>query len=401
MFISNTAANRETSIAVNPANNQDEFLCDPSGVPAYQTGQSYFWRTANKGRTWKYTSVETSSSDTRKDTFEGGDCDTAYDAAGTMYTADTWAGDLSIGASRDGGKSFYGTALSTPFPVVDRPWLVGGPAGTVYVSYHDLQCCMPAAMWFFKSTDYGKTFSTPTLVANASSDGGYIWEGNFVVRPNGKDIYLVYTHRESAGVNLSGVSQPYLIPMTVWVATSHDGGATFTTAKIASLPAETATIYPAIGLDAGGGLHVVWSQPREGDTPVMSTYSGDGGLSWSRPLALEHGRVGWAPWVVGGAHKGEAAVVWLGSPDGHADQNSKSAWFFGWARLQEVGGRTIVRTGYTTPDPIYVGPETKPEFEMVRLDKHGLMQIGMSVDQKIKGNIVWTVWSQSETATGH
>src|SRR4051812_15548063 len=146
VLVDATYAHRETSIALSPTNPALMATCDPAGVPATEFGQSYFHRSTDGGKTWKFLTVETQPTDSRKYTFEGGDCDVAFDAAGTMYAADTWAGDLSVGHSTDGGNTWDGTALATTSPIVDRPWLYGGPAGTVYVSYQDVQCCMPSAM---------------------------------------------------------------------------------------------------------------------------------------------------------------------------------------------------------------------------------------------------------------
>ena len=401
VLVSKKQAHRETSLVLDPTNLRNQMICDPSGVPDTGDGQSYFHRTSDGGKTWHFQDVEGGTTDTRNYAFEGGDCDVTYDAAGTVYTADTWLGDLSVGHSTDHGKTWDGTALSGTSPVIDRPWLVGGPAGTVYLSYHDLQCCSPAAMWFTKSTDYGKTFSPAVAITTANADGAFIWEGNFVVAPNGKDIYLVYSRRSSSVVALPRTpDQP---PMDVWLASSHDGGASWSSSKIADLAAETATIYPAIGLDKGGYLHVVWSAPGKTGTPVYYTYSANGGKTWRVPVALNPGHVGWAPWIVGGHHRGEAAVVWLGSPDPKATQSTISPWYFDWARVTvTASGKPSVRTGSTTRQPIWEGKQTAPEFEMVALDAKGLMHIGMSIFQGASAaSGSWSVWNQVETSTHH
>src|SRR5690242_12256237 len=135
VLVSSTQAHRETSLALNPANPSEMFLCDPSGVPATGTNQSYFHATKDGGTTWKYMDVEGGQTDLRNYAFEGGDCDVAYDNAGTMYSADTWLGSLSVGHSTDGGKTWDGTPLAATSPVVDRPWLVGGKAGSVHFTY--------------------------------------------------------------------------------------------------------------------------------------------------------------------------------------------------------------------------------------------------------------------------
>lgn len=382
VLISKTQAARETSIDINPKNNKELFVCDPSGVPAIGTGQSYFYRTVDGGKKWSYVDVETSTTDTRGYAFEGGDCDVAYDQGGTMWSADTWVGNLSIGHSKN-GESWQGSALTTTAPVVDRPWLVGGPPGTLYVSYHDLQCCSPSAMWFTKTTDYGATWTPAVPITTGNHEGGFVWEGNFVVAPGGRDIYLVYSRRVGG---VASIGTPEIIAL----ASSHDGGLTWTSKTIASIPRETTTIYPSIGLDAGGYLHVVWSAPRDDDDPVFYTQSKDKGATWSKPRALNPGKSGYAPWVVGGK-KGQARIVWLGSPQG----KQPTDWYFYFAKVD--GSRTTV--GATTRKPMWVGSQTMPEFEMVRLDKKGKMHLGMSVFQKNPqgSNGVWAVFYQRES----
>jgi hypothetical protein len=389
VLVSATQAARETSLVVDPTNPKRQLVCDPSGVPATGHGQSYFHLSTDGGKHWRPTNVETAATDSRKATFEGGDCDVAFDQGGTMYSADTWLGDLSIGRSTDHGESWQGTALSGTSPIVDRPWLVGGPKGTLYVSYQDLQCCSPAAMWFMKSTDYGQTFTPAVPITTADPGGAYTWEGNFVVSPSGQDLYLVYSRRSSAGVNVEGLPKG---PETMWLAHSSDGGGSWSSTLIATLPQETTTIYPAIGMDAGGNLHVVWSAPAKVGNPISYTASTDHGKTWRPPIALNPGKVGLAPWIVGGK-AGQAAVAWLGSDDPKAKASGIAPYWFSYAKIKLTRTGAIVSTGNTTKQPLFEGKQTVPEFEMIQLDKKGKLHLGMSIFSK-PGK--WAVYSQSE-----
>ena len=383
VLISDRQAARETSLVINPKNEKEMFVCDPSGVPAVGTGQSYFYRSIDGGRKWSPVTVETATTDTRSYAYEGGDCDVAYDAGGTMWTADTWLGNLSIGHSTN-GESWEGTAISTTAPVVDRPWIVGGKPGELFVSFHDLQCCTPGAMWFTKTTDYGATWSPAVPITTGNHQGPFLWEGNFVVSKGGQHFDLVYSRRFSAGVRVNGLP-PVANGMVMSLASSRDGGLTWTSRDIATIPVETTTIYPSLGRDAGGYLHVAWAAPREKDEPVFYTMSKDEGATWSTPRALNPGKSGYAPWVEG-AKKGQARIVWLGSPKG---KNAKD-WYFYYAKVD--GNRTQV--GTTTRKPMWVGEQTVPEFEMVRLDKKGKMHLGMSVFAR---NGAWAVYYQRES----
>jgi hypothetical protein len=393
VLVSGTQAARETSLVVDPTNPRRQFVCDPSGVPATGTGQSYFYTSADGGRKWSYKDVEGGVTDTRNAAFEGGDCDVAYDRAGTMYTADTWLGDLSIGHSTDHGETWSGTAVSGTSPVIDRPWLVGGNKGELFVSYQDLQCCVPAAMWFMKSTDYGQTFTPAVPITTADPSGLFTWEGNFVVSPSGKDLYLVFSRRSSGAVSVQSA------PESIWVTQSHDGGQTWTPHQVATIPQETTTIYPQIGMDARGGLHVVWSARGTGGVtgnPVSYSSSLDHGLTWSKPVALNPGKTGWAPWVVGGKALGSADVVWLGSRDAQASESTVSPWYFSVARISRVHGRSSWTWANTTPRPVFTGKQTRPEFEMVQRDSAGKLHLGMSVFVTKGKTSDWAVYSQAE-----
>jgi hypothetical protein len=406
VLVSDNQAHRETSLALDPTNPDNLFICDPSGVPNLPNNQSYFHQSKDGGKTWKFLRVETDQTDMRNYAYEGGDCDVAYDAAGTMYTADTWLGDLSVGHSTDGGKTWSGTALAGTSPIIDRPWLVGGDEGTVYLTYQDLQCCSPSAIWFAKSTDSGNTFSPAVPVTtfaghgtppdpNEGPDGGFTWEGNFVVDNGGQDLYLVYTRRVGPGVNLN--NNPIPAAESVRVAASHDGGLTWNSHLVSKTQGSASYLYPSIGLDKAGGLHVAYSSAGKGDHPIWYSYSKDEAEQWTKPKALLTGVAGYSPWVAGGSKAGEAAIAWYGSSNPKADGSVEAPWYFYTARVAD-GGKSITDAGATTTKPIFEGKQTIPEFEMVRLDSKGNIHIGMSafrVNPTTK-QVAWAIYYQRQ-----
>ncbi|MHB8510709.1 MAG: sialidase family protein [Actinomycetota bacterium] len=393
-------AQRETSLAIDPTNSDRMMMCDPSGVPDTTDGHSWFFDTIDAGAHWNYLQNTTNPNDTRSLTYAGGDCDVAYDSAGTMYTADTWLGDLSIGSSRDGGKNWFGTTLAGSTPIVDRPWIVGGAAGTVYATYQDVQAAMPSAIWFTHSSDYGATFAPATLVASAGPDGAWTWEGNFAAAPNGMDFYTVYTRRQlptstSGSLDDNG-------PETVWVAASHDGGSTWTSHLVASMPNPASYLYPSIALDHGGMLHVVFSSKTSTDRPIWYTVSSDGALTWTPPVKLMSGAAGFSPWV-DATTPGTAVVQWYGSPDPNVSTSTASDWYLYWARITNSGTSSMtIATGTTTTSALFHGKQGSagtPEFNMVRLAPDGTMRIGASVMRAdSSGSQNWAIYYQSETS---
>ncbi|MEA2516479.1 MAG: hypothetical protein QOG16_317, partial [Actinomycetota bacterium] len=286
-------AHRETSIALSPKDPNLQIICSPSGVPNTSNKQSYFHISHDGGSHWEHEKVEGDATDTRNYTFEGGDCDVEFDQGGTMYSADTWLGDLSIGHSQDGGETWQGTGISTTGLIVDRPWLVGGPKGTLHVTYQDLQCCMPSAIWYIRSPDSGNTFTPAVPVADAGPDGAFTWQGNFQVSPDQQDLYLVYSRRQ--GPALGSLDDQG--PETLWVAASHDAGLTWTSHQVTSMPVPVSYLYPSIAMDKKGWLHVVFSSMRKKDRPIWYTVSKDGAETWTKPVPLSTGGAGYSPWI--------------------------------------------------------------------------------------------------------
>ncbi|HJR45037.1 MAG TPA: exo-alpha-sialidase [Actinomycetota bacterium] len=389
VVVSVDQAHRETSIVINPKNENEMLICTPSGVPNVFDNQSYFHMSHNGGESWKPVRVEGGPDDLRNYAFEGGDCDVAYDQGGTMYAADTWLGNLSVGRSEDGGKTWTGTPLTVAAPIVDRPWLVGTKPGTLHLSYHALQCCMPSAIWYTKSTDSGQTFSPVVSIATAGPDGAFTWEGNLVVSRDEKHLYLVYTRRQDA--------QGREGPESVWVASSHDAGASWSSTKLADRPTSASFLYPSLAMDDAGYLHAVYSSPTDKDVPVWYQMSKDGAETWTNPLPLTRGESGYSPWI-DASGKGDAAVAWYGSSDPEAPGNTDSDWYFYWARIRDSHLKSgSISTGRTTKEPIFTGNSTIPEFEMVRLDKKGRMHIGMSAFHKTEsGQQGWAIFYQRE-----
>ncbi|HEX2195587.1 MAG TPA: exo-alpha-sialidase [Actinomycetota bacterium] len=369
-------SHRETSLAINPRNERIMLACAPSGVPNTEHNQSYFHVSKNGGRTWQPVRVENDdANDPRAYTFEGGDCDVAFDEGGTMYSADTWLGNLSVGHSRDGGGTWEGTPVAASGLIVDRPWLVGGPEGTVHVTYQDLQCCMPSAIWYTRSTDYGMTFQPTSMVASAGQEGAFTWQGNLVVAEDGNDLYLAYTRRAGAAL-LNGLDEQG--PEKLFVAASHDGGATWTSNLVAAMPTPMSYLYPSLALDGRGKLHVVFSSMTAKDRPIWYSTSADRAETWTKPVPLTRGAAGYSPWIAVD-DRGNAAVVWYGSPNPKTTDQTEADWYFYWARIPAGQyDASKVRSGRTTRGPMYSGVSGIPEFENVRLDSQGRMHIGAS-----------------------
>ena len=394
VLVSKDFAHRETSLALSPKDPKLLMACAPSGVPNRQHNQSYFHISRDGGRHWEFEDVEQSQTDTRNYFYEGGDCDVAFDKGGTMYVADTWLGNLSVGHSTDAGETWAGTAISASGLVVDRPWLVGGPKGTVHISYQDVQFGMPSAIWYTRSTDFGQTFTPTTLVASAGPDGVFTWQGNLVVSDDAQDLYLVYSRRQGPAIgDLDDMG-----PETLWAAVSHDAGFTWTSKLIAAMPNPVSYLYPSMAMDTKGNLHVVFSSMDAKDRPIWYAFSKDAAESWTKPLALTRGGAGYSPWIATD-RKGDAAVVWYGGPDPETAPGGEFDWYFYVARLSGTAdGKPNVVAGTTTDKPIFTGSSPIPEFENIRIDAQGAIHIGASAywEDPVTKQVRWAIYYQRE-----
>lgn len=391
VLISDTQAQREESLALSPVDPDLMIACAPSGVPNTGNGQSYFHVSRDGGASWSELRVETASTDPRTLAFEGGDCDVAFDAGGNMYSADTWLGSLSVGVSRDGGVTWMGTSLAASAPVVDRPWLVGGPDGVVHVTWQDLQFGMPSAIWYSRSADHGLTWTPATSVATATRSGPFTWTGNLVVAEGGQTLYSIYTRRIGPAINgLDGSG-----PEAVWVAKSVDAGLTWAQHLVAMMPQPASYLYPSLAMDGGGQLHAAFASRRAdlSDRPVWYTRSLDGALTWSAPTAVLSGASAFSPWIVGGA-AGEAALQWYGSPDPAANLSASFDWYFYAARVKDGA---VTSAGPTTTEPIFTGRQGEtPEFNQLRLDADGAIHIGAAAMYTKDGATGWALFYQRE-----
>jgi hypothetical protein len=157
-------------------------------------------------------------------------------------------------------------------------------------------------------------------------------------------------------------------------------------------------LYPSLALDRTGKLHVVFSSMTEKDRPIWYATSTDEAETWTKPAPLTRRTAGFSPWIAVD-DRGNAAVVWYGSPDPATNETTESDWYFYWARIP--AGKfdaQRVRTGTTTREPIYTGVSPIPEFENVRLDSKGRIHIGASAYRTGEAGTQpgWAIYYQRE-----
>lgn len=243
---------------------------------------------------------------------------------------------------------------------VDRQWYAADPkkAGLVYMSYHDLE---GPNINLLKSTDGGATFTCPELGAtfpscpvtatqngnNPNSDYISTGLGNTTGRPlidptNTSRIYVPYLDNTatSSATASPTASDPGLT--RVHMAVSTDGGTTWSANTDPSgkpiLDADAAFPYDGksdnvlahlfntAAIDSKGNLYVLFSLRLGHKADVDGTqFSGttthlylissqDKGLTWSKPVQVDHGGINSNvfQWIVAG-DPGRVAITWYGS----------------------------------------------------------------------------------------
>jgi hypothetical protein len=294
----------EPSIAVNPMNPNQVVAVYQRATVAYSTDSAKTFTTADLFVVpgWK----------------EGGDVSTTFDNKGHAFlcslhfdalgSASYWAhgagrNGIFVRRSLDGGKTwekdaatvkaYQGNEPDIQWEDMPRIFADNVPtspfAGNLYVGWIEWQL-EQSIILFARSTDDGKTFSTPIRISTHAGlprdDNGALVGFVGVVGADGT-IYAIWNDGE-----------------TIAFTTSHDGGKTFEPSRsiidvappyfggAGGIPGVSRAMgFPQIGVDArpgsaGGRLVVAWSDFRNGDVDVFSSTSEDHGRTWSKPVRV-------------------------------------------------------------------------------------------------------------------
>lgn len=117
-----------------------------------------------------------------------------------------------------------------------------------------------------KSIDFGQTWNT--VMANQTKAG----TDKDILVVHGQDVYVGYNHAQ-----------------TVWVSSSHDGGQTFTSAKVNQNAQFGWSLTGGAAIDNAGNVYYAWegftqNGGAKGPVNIYVSKSSDGGLTWSSTL---------------------------------------------------------------------------------------------------------------------
>ena len=117
-----------------------------------------------------------------------------------------------------------------------------------------------------KSTDFGQTWRT--VIANSTKAG----TDKDILAVRGKDVYVAYDHAQ-----------------TVWCSSSHDGGKTWTSAKVNQNAQFGWSLTGGGTVDPDGNVYFAWdgytqNGGAKGPVNLYVTKSSDGGRTWTPTL---------------------------------------------------------------------------------------------------------------------
>jgi hypothetical protein len=321
----------------------------------------------------------------------GGDCDLAFttppagsNTQGVAYSSLSLP-NITVGASSDGAQTF-----STPnpagsdIPLTDRQWLAAD-GNTVYMSYH---LVVSNTIAVAASTDGGRTYTYRGNAVDVDHVAQSLYNnelGPIIVdthsAANPKPLYTVIAAPSTANANAaSAAGTTAAVANGIYLAQSLDGGRTWTDTDvyIGTPNVSLDRIFPAIAVDAGGGLWIAWSdlnhvyvthsltRPHSGhrlfdgatyptDTSALGTVTStldpvlDAALpeapgatvSWTAPTRIDttSAQANLYPWLAGGgSHR--ADLVWYGGT-GTSIADPSNQWNAKLAQLTADGSGSL------------------------------------------------------------
>jgi hypothetical protein len=248
--------------------------------------------------------------------------------------------DTVVARSDDFGQTWTVVVANRTNAGTDKP-ILAVKGLDVYVAYNHAQ-----KVWVSASHDGGRTFTSVNI--NKTGKLGWSLAGGGAILPDGS------VHFGWAGYSQNGGARG---PVYLYVSTSRDGGATWSTRTldVSGAPPDCSAYacgwaylgaQLTLGSDAAGRLYALWNAGQLDRSPerIYFARSDDSGATWSgrsevstAPAGTHHA----FPAVAGGA-AGEVRIAWM---------DARSAgWWNTYTRASTDGGQTwSAETDISTP----------------------------------------------------
>ncbi|HEU0130363.1 MAG TPA: sialidase family protein [Mycobacteriales bacterium] len=340
----------EPSLAIDPTGNGGVYVVAPQGLGG---GKGIgFWASHDHGRTFPVRRLIGSSAG-------GGDSDVEVGNDHTVYVADLELAANAICRSSDGGATFVDATSGQPCDglvtsqygyVSDRQWLNHGPAGELYLTYHDVHVELPYTL---RSDDQGRTF-VPCGPTSFSATGTEL--ANFTPGPtSGTQVPKPVIDREgriyTAFATATAPAQGGFDHLYLTTTSACSPASVFTTYPIyAHEGADLAQPFDGLGRDGGGTLYVVAGGHLTGSDTTDNVWlfrSDDGGKTWAKPVRVNTPglKANMLPTVAGGLRRGQVAIGWYGAA-GPSRSSAGNAWRY-YVATSFDGGRTFTQAPVT------------------------------------------------------
>jgi len=280
-----------TPVAIPNSGSAGDFIVDSASTLHAVWGDStetgvYYSKSANGGASFSSPiSIRTGNTYNGYKTINALNPLVASDGAGNVYvvyasdtetSGGTFIGyNLWVSQSANGGSSFNPEyLLQSPTSTQKSPTRIYAAGGKIYVVYddqanHDI---------YFTQGNTTAGFSTPSRLNQTASKTLY-GDNDIAIDPNGSTIYAVY---EDTSVDSDG---------DIYLAISTNSGATWGGYVRVNDSTYLAKYNPMMQRDAGGTLHVVWTDQR--NNGMLQTYyaaSTDGGATFSANINVSAGQ---------------------------------------------------------------------------------------------------------------
>jgi len=217
-----------------------------------------------------------------------------------VFSGGSHGGEILFARSEDGGKTFSppvnlsnSRAGDGKGRITAEVWHNGsldlalGNDGTLYAAWTEYE----GALWVRRSTDAGKTFSSPLRIADAKPARAP------ALAVSNRTVYLAWTVGDDKSADIR-------------VARSDDGGASFAPPSIVE-KSKAYSDAPKIAVDARGTLHVVYAESERGlfgGRHVRYARSMNGGASYERARDISERDAGFP--ALGIDATGNLYVLW-------------------------------------------------------------------------------------------